>query len=348
MNGAIFPPQPLNITCSFEVVNMTLTDLVKTLGFGLILACSGAGDTGTASGCKNDSECKGNRICIDGECVEENGNTPGKDTYSSLPDTYNLDTSQNCTSHFKKVCSDGDIYWKDSCGNLEDKLDNCAYGCSNGKCSEPGKDTFSGEDSFISDVNNGCSNGEYTCNNGKCIPKDYVCDGEDDCNNGEDEKGCSVPQDTYVGNDTSACEVGAPCEVEGSKKCAVNNVTMLCTDQGNGCLGYIGVQDCEEIGTICENGECIGSGCSSSEYICNDGGCIPKDYVCDGTGDCSDQEDEDGCCVDECYQNTCVDGNLYVCEDDNGDGCSELVMAIPGCGGLPGMYCEDGDCKPIP
>ena len=31
---------------------------------------------------------------------------------------------------------------------------------------------------------------EFSCRDGSCIAKDYVCDGVDDCNSGEDETGC--------------------------------------------------------------------------------------------------------------------------------------------------------------
>jgi hypothetical protein len=39
-------------------------------------------------------------------------------------------------SHYQKGCSDGDIYWLDSCGSLEDLLEDCAgnYVCEGGEC----------------------------------------------------------------------------------------------------------------------------------------------------------------------------------------------------------------------
>lgn len=53
---------------------MALNDIVRKLGLGLIvLSCGSAGEEST-SGCNNDSDCKGNRVCIDGECVEEGSN----------------------------------------------------------------------------------------------------------------------------------------------------------------------------------------------------------------------------------------------------------------------------------
>ena len=32
-----------------------------------------------------------------------------------------------CTSHVTKKCSDGDVYWYDSCNNREDKFEDMTY-----------------------------------------------------------------------------------------------------------------------------------------------------------------------------------------------------------------------------
>merc|ERR1719204_2686701 len=37
------------------------------------------------------------------------------------------------------------------------------------------------------------ANGQWTCNDGKCISKDKLCDGTKDCSRGEDEKSSACP-----------------------------------------------------------------------------------------------------------------------------------------------------------
>ncbi|KAH8040088.1 hypothetical protein HPB51_009344 [Rhipicephalus microplus] len=38
-----------------------------------------------------------------------------------------------------------------------------------------------------------CKHDEATCQNGKCVPRKYVCDGDYDCDDGSDEKNCAQP-----------------------------------------------------------------------------------------------------------------------------------------------------------
>ena len=35
-----------------------------------------------------------------------------------------------------------------------------------------------------------CPNGTFQCSDGKCISKSWLCDGENDCSDGQDEQNC--------------------------------------------------------------------------------------------------------------------------------------------------------------
>ena len=36
-----------------------------------------------------------------------------------------------------------------------------------------------------------CQNGEFTCDNGKCLPQPWHCNGIDECGDGTDERQCA-------------------------------------------------------------------------------------------------------------------------------------------------------------
>ena len=38
---------------------------------------------------------------------------------------------------------------------------------------------------------------EFQCNSGHCIPNDWLCDGDPDCEEGEDEANCQVNSQAY-------------------------------------------------------------------------------------------------------------------------------------------------------
>ncbi|KAL1421369.1 hypothetical protein MTO96_000452 [Rhipicephalus appendiculatus] len=119
-----------------------------------------------------------------------------------------------------------------------------------------------------------CKHDEATCQNGKCVPRKYVCDGDYDCDDGSDENNCAQP---------SLCE---PNEMQcDNKKCILK--VYLC-DGDDDCGDGTDERSCRD--------NIPGSPCRMGEYQCRSGDqCIPKSFHCDGEFDCQDKSDEIGC-----------------------------------------------------
>ena len=44
----------------------------------------------------------------------------------------------------------------------------------------------------------GCSSGEFKCDNGKCVTSSYQCDNKDDCGDNSDEQGCGELMEYFL------------------------------------------------------------------------------------------------------------------------------------------------------
>lgn len=107
---------------------------------------------------------------------------------------------------------------------------------------------------------------------GRCIPRNWQCDGDPDCADGEDEPpSCRDPglhkcEPTYFKCDNNKC-------IPGRWYCDYDN------DCGDGS---------DERG-------CMPRNCSESEFRCNSGHCIRGSEYCDGEFHCDDKSDEVDC-----------------------------------------------------
>lgn len=64
-----------------------------------------------------------------------------------------------------------------------------------------------------------CSSSEFRCGDGTCIPRYWICDAQDDCQDCSDEKNCTKGGDGGVGHTTSTPSYSPgdiPCEAGGS------------------------------------------------------------------------------------------------------------------------------------
>ncbi len=152
-----------------------------------------------------------------------------------------------CNSHTTTTCHNGDVYWQNSCGDLEEIADNCTSTetCINAKCKPKGQ-TCQDECDLVGELscilymameceegNDGCLDkvvveycgyGEY-CSDGECKPNEQTC--QDECNN------------------------------EGEKWCEGDNV-FACKEGDEGCLEIIIANYCGAIGEKCVDGKCSG------------------------------------------------------------------------------------------
>lgn len=185
---------------------------------------------------------------------------------------------------------------------------------------------------------------DFTCNNQRCIPKSWICDGDDDClDNSDEEQNCTRPT---CGSNEFQCKSG---------RCIPLNFRC---DQENDCGDHSDEADCGNVTCsatqfACENGRCIpniwkcdsendcGDGsdegdfcaektCAYFQFTCpRTGHCIPNSWVCDGDDDCFDKQDEK-----DCPPITCL-ANQFKCAD-----LRQCVEESYKCDGIPD--CNDG------
>ncbi|XP_067011986.2 sortilin-related receptor isoform X2 [Anabrus simplex] len=136
---------------------------------------------------------------------------------------------------------------------------------------------------------NTCNGWMFLCNNKKCVPYWWKCDGVDDCGDSSDEYGCDpdgVVNTTAVPLPTQPTSSG--CDRHqfqcGTGECILD--AWLC-DGMNDCTNGDDEKNCKD--TI---------RCREDEFTCRrDGSCVPRKKVCDQVRDCPDGTDEDEFCT---------------------------------------------------
>lgn len=222
-----------------------------------------------------------------------------------------------------------------------------------------------------------CSKAHFVCpNTFKCIPKWWVCDGQDDCgdNYDEEQNGFKCGSDFRCTPGEFECVHGNGCLhptaiCDGIKQCSdgsdedgsiVDCPSYLCLasqfkcSESHHCIPRSHVCDGR---SDCKNGEdeknCpqkFGTKCSSLQFECRTVGCVQQDAVCDGKSDCKDGSDEAP--LVNCTAQPCGKSGMFQCSDrkcipevrrcdgvrDCVDGGDESAEA---CGGVPGKCNPD-------
>ncbi|PRD29637.1 UNVERIFIED_CONTAM: Vldlr [Trichonephila clavipes] len=156
-----------------------------------------------------------------------------------------------------------------------------------------------------------CSETEFKCNNGRCIPNRWQCDLENDCLDNSDEDPTICSNKTCHANQFSChspavcipiswhCDGQEDCKDGSDEKFDCHQIT--CSDDeftcnNNKCITnrWVCDQD-DDCGDNSDELNCANVTCSTSEFACQNGKCIPEKWKCDGAVDCSDESDEKNC-----------------------------------------------------
>lgn len=195
---------------------------------------------------------------------------------------------------------------------------------------------------------------DFTCRNLRCIPKAWVCDGDDDClDNSDEEQNCTKPTCSL-----SEFQCASGRCIPATFKCDSENDCGDYSDE-TGCVNVT----CAASQFLCENRRCIpnawkcdsendcGDGsdegkfcaektCAYFQFTCpRSGHCIPMSWKCDGDNDCFDNQDEEGCppvtcsatqfkCADlrQCVQESYKCDGIPDCNDGSDElGCPSLA-----------------------
>ncbi|XP_069974716.1 sortilin-related receptor isoform X2 [Penaeus vannamei] len=168
-------------------------------------------------------------------------------------------------------------------------------------------------------ANQSCSALMFLCENMRCIPFWWKCDGLDDCGDGSDEEGCAMPHvNVTVIKPATPVPRPSTCPLDqfqcSSGECIWE--TWVC-DKDNDCPDGEDEKNCHQFNT-----------CSlESEFKCRySGGCISSGLRCDSKEDCADGSDEEGCQSVKPEVTKCPDG-FFVCD---GGSCLELFKRCNG------------------
>ncbi|XP_050691158.1 prolow-density lipoprotein receptor-related protein 1-like isoform X1 [Eriocheir sinensis] len=168
-----------------------------------------------------------------------------------------------------------------------------------------------------------CSAEWFSCNDSKCIPKVWVCDGDQDCSDGSDEMpDCSTrecPEESFRCQNGRCiprswkCDNEFDCsnhEDEENEECHGSHTCMQSQFQcnNNKCIPFHwkcdGEDDCHDQS---DEQDCPKVTCNNSQFRCDDGSCIDKKNHCDMVPNCPDGSDEKGC------HRQCHDKNMFQC-----------------------------------
>uniref|UniRef100_A0A1I7Z610 Very low-density lipoprotein receptor n=1 Tax=Steinernema glaseri TaxID=37863 RepID=A0A1I7Z610_9BILA len=125
----------------------------------------------------------------------------------------------------------------------------------------------------------------FECANKKCIPKIWLCDGDNDCTDGSDETDCNPLQDVKCNSIEFKCPVHEFNELKTPASCIPQS--WLCDGEPD-CPGREDEHDCKNL-------TCKANTFACPAFSSNTITCAPNSWKCDGQVDCNDGSDEKDC-----------------------------------------------------
>ncbi|XP_012144579.1 uncharacterized protein LOC100879380 isoform X10 [Megachile rotundata] len=190
-----------------------------------------------------------------------------------------------------------------------------------------------------------CKPKHFECLPGECIPSPWVCDGDEDCTNGADEKDCVSHMDLFQKYSKQKLE---GYDVQKWLNTPLKTCALRCKEADFTCRSF----SHKSAGNICllsdSNIGMTGSLKPNKEfdyyemtersvncegmYVCQNRKCISQTKVCNGKNDCNDRSDESICTVENLDYAIRLAGS-----ENNYEGRIEVKIL-----GVWGQVCDDG------